>query len=132
MRRSPVKDNSVPLFSINLMTENKSQINSLWTEVKETIKLNLDYAKLTAAEKVTILLSTIGFVLLAFVMISVVVFFISLGIVILMADSIGMFASSMIMAGIYAVLLVTVFFLRTQLIINPIARFVSHLIIKND
>lgn len=114
------------------MAENTSQINSLWTEVKETLKLNLDYAKLTAAEKVTVLLSTIGFVLLAFVMASVVIFFISLGIVILMADSIGMFAASMIMAGIYAAFLVAVFFMRTQLIINPIARFVSHLIIKND
>ena len=36
----------------------------------------------------------------------------------------------MIMAGIYAVLLVLLFALRRQVIVNPIARFVSTLFMK--
>lgn len=114
------------------MAENTSQLNSIWTEIKETVKLNIDYAKLTAAEKVTVLLSTMAFVVLAFVIVSIVVFFVSLGIVVLIASSTGMFIAAMIMAAIYVILLVLAFILRKQFIINPIARFVSHLIIKND
>lgn len=114
------------------MAENTSQLNSLWKEIRETVVLNIDYAKLTAAEKITVLLSTIAFALVAFVMVSTIIFFISLGVVLLMSKSTGIFGASMIMAGIYAVLLIIVFLLRRTVLINPIARFVSHLIIKND
>lgn len=114
------------------MAENNSQINLLWNELRETVKLNIDYAKLTAAEKVTVLLSTIAFALVAFVVASTIIFFISLGLVLLLSKSIGMFGACMIMAGVYAVLLVAAFLLRRTLLINPVARFVSHLIIKND
>lgn len=114
------------------MTETTSQFNSLWSEIKESLRLNLEYAKLTAAEKITVLLSTAAFALVAFVMVSSIVFFVSLGLVLLLAKSTGMFGASMIMAGIYAVLLVIAFLLRRTLVINPIARFVSYLIIKNE
>ncbi len=114
------------------MAENTSQLNSLWNELKETAKFHLDYAKLTAAEKITVLLATVAFALVAFAMVSSVIFFVSLGLVMLLAKSTGIFGASMIMAGIYVVLLVAAFFLRRVLLINPIARFVSHLLLTND
>lgn len=114
------------------MAETTSQLQSLWTEIKEIVKLNVDYARLTAAEKATVLLSTMAIALLAFVAVSSVLFFISLGLVMLLAKSTGIFGACMIMAGIYAVILTVAIVLRKQLLIDPIARFVSRLFLNNE
>lgn len=112
------------------MPEIRDQIASIWTEIKETLKLNVDYAKLTATEKLTVLLSTIGLALVCFAMASIIIFLISLGLMLLLAKSTGLFGACMIMAGIYAVILVAAILLRRQLIVDPIARFISHLFLK--
>ena len=112
------------------MPEIRDQISSIWIEVKETIKLNLDYAKLTAIEKLTLLLSMMGLALLCFALVSIIIFIVSLGLMLLLAKSTGLFGACMIMAGIYAVILIIVFILRRKLVIDPIARFISHLFLK--
>lgn len=112
------------------MPEIRDQIASIWIEVKETLKLNIDYAKLTATEKLTVLLSMTGLALVCFAVVSIIIFLISLGLTLLMAESTGIFGACMIMAGIYAVILVVAILLRRQLIIDPIARFISHLFLK--
>lgn len=99
-------------------------------EVKETVSLNLEYAKLTATEKLTILLSMIALALIGLVIVSIIIFIVSMGLMLLLAKSTGLFGACMIMAGIYAVLLVVVIVLRKQLLIDPVARFVSHLFLK--
>lgn len=112
------------------MTETKSQLGGLWAEIRETIRLNLEYAKLTGAEKLTMLLGVATLGLLVILITSVVVFMVSLGLTVLLAKSTGMFGACMIMAGIYLVLVVVLYFLRKQLVLDPIARFVSTLIMK--
>ncbi len=112
------------------MTETKSQLGGLWAEIRETIHLNLEYAKLTGAEKLTMLLGVATLGLLVILITSVVVFMVSLGLTVLLAKSTGMFGACMIMAGIYLVLVVVLYFLRKQLVLDPIARFVSTLIMK--
>lgn len=112
------------------MPEIRDQISSIWIEIKETLKLNFDYAKLTATEKLTVLLSMIGLALICFAMASIIIFLISLGLMLLLAESTGLFGACMIMAGIYAVLLIVAIVLRKQLVIDPIARFISHLLLK--
>lgn len=110
------------------MSETKQdQLHSLWAELRTTLKLNVDYAKLTAAEKMTMLLTTITFALLAFVLISLIMFFLSIAIVRCIATGVGIIWAYFIMCGFYVVLLGVVFAFRKQLIINPIARFVSRL-----
>lgn len=112
------------------MSELKNQIGSIWLEIKETVMLNLDYARLTGAEKLATLLSmcVIGFV--AIILVSIVIFLISAAMIVLLSHSTGIFGACMIMAGIYAVLLILLFALRRQVIVNPIARFVSTLFMK--
>ncbi len=112
------------------MPEIRDQISSIWIEIKETLRLNLDYAKLTATEKLTILLSMTGLALVCFALASIIIFLISLGLMLLLAKSTGLFGACMIMAGIYALILVAAVLLRKQLIIDPIARFISHLFLK--
>ena len=112
------------------MPEIRDQISSIWLEIKETLKLNCDYAKLTATEKLTVLLSMIGLALVCFALASIIIFLISLGLMLLLAKSTGLFGACMIMAGIYAMILAAAILLRRQLIIDPIARFISHLFLK--
>ena len=53
-----------------------------------------------------------------------------LGLLLLLAKSTGLFGACMIMAGIFAVLLIAALLLRKQLVIDPIARFLSQLFLK--
>ncbi|MDE5727322.1 MAG: hypothetical protein K2H83_02995 [Duncaniella sp.] len=112
------------------MKETKEQLGSLWAELRDTLRLNIEYAKLTGAEKLTTLLGMATLGLLIIIICSIVLFMISFGLTILLAKSTGMFGACMIMAGIYMVLVVLLFFLRKQLVFDPIARFISTLILK--
>lgn len=105
----------------------QNQLHSLWAEIRSTLKLNVDYARLTAAEKMTMLLTTVSFAMLAFVLISLFMFFLSIAIVRCIATGVGMIWAYFIMCGFYIVLLGVVIAFRKQLIVNPIARFVSRL-----
>ncbi len=109
------------------MSDKQNHINTLWAELKTTLKLNVDYARLTAAEKLTLLLTTVTFALIAFVMISLFLFFLSIAIVRCIATGVGMIWAYFIMCGFYMVLLGVVVAFRKQLIVNPISRFVSRL-----
>ena len=109
------------------MSEKQNQIHTLWAEMKEMLKLNVDYAKLTVAEKMTLLLTTAAFALLGFVLVSLFMFFLSLAIVRCIATGVGMIWAYFIMCGFYMILLGVIIAFRKQLIINPIARFVSRL-----
>lgn len=110
------------------MSETKqNQFHSLWAELKSTLKLNVDYARLTAAEKMTMLLTTVTLALIAFVLVSLIMFFLSIAIVRCIATGVGMIWAYFIMCAFYVVVLGVVFVLRKQLVINPIARFVSRL-----
>ncbi len=112
------------------MSETTKQISTIWSEIKETVSLNVEYAKLTATEKVTVLGSMAALALVCLILASFVIFLISLGLMLLLAKSTGLFGACMIMAGIYAVFIVVVILLRRQLIIDPVARFISRLILR--
>lgn len=112
------------------MSELKENIGSIWREIQDTVKLNIDYAKLTGAEKATALLSACVIGLLAIILASAVIFILSIAIIVLISNATGVFGACIIMAGIYAVLLVLLFALRQKLIVDPIAKFISSIILK--
>lgn len=112
------------------MADKRNQINSLWAEIKETFNLNVDYAKFTVAEKLTVFLTVVALAAICFVVVSFMIFFLSIALVNCLATSIGQIWAYFIMFGFYIVLLVVVFVFRKQLIVNPIARFISRLIFK--
>lgn len=109
------------------MPDKENQFSTFWSELRSALKLNIDYARLTAAEKLTVLLTVLSFSLLAFVLISLILFFLSLAVVRCIASGIGMIWAYFIMCGFYVLLFALAFAFRKQLIINPIARFVSRL-----
>ena len=110
------------------MTDNttSSSVKTLWERLKLLATLKYDYAKLTLAEKLTMIFAMC---LIGLFMSMFAIFFLSVALSHWIAESIGEAWSSLIVAGIYCVMLLLVVAFRKQLIINPISKFVTRLII---
>lgn len=106
------------------------EIKDLFSQTTTWVKLELEYAKLTAAEKVIILLSTliIGaiFALLLLPILMMLLF--------ALADLFKMFMAPPLaylsVAGIVIILLAIVFVFRNALVVNPVAKFVTRLFLN--
>lgn len=104
-------------------TETKK--NNIVDSIKQLAGLYIENAKLTTTEKLTMLFAgialTVGMMFLALI----AMIFIAIGIASLLESYIAPFWSYFIIAAIFLILMVAVFFFRTQIIENPIARFIS-------
>lgn len=109
--------------------DNQSSVVSLWERLKEFITLKYEYTRLTLAEKLTLLLWVVSMSLIALFMVTFAVFFLSMALSHWLSESMGLVWSSMIVAGVYLLVLLLIFALRKPLIINPISRFISRLFI---
>ena len=108
----------------------KNNLQQLIENVKRLITLHLDYARLTATEKLTIILSTMAIYAVVVVFATLSLVFITLGIGHLLATTIAPHFAYLIMAGFYIIALIVLFLLRKQLFVNPIARFLSKLFVN--
>lgn len=107
-----------------------TNLQDLIGSVKRLITLNMDYARLTAAEKLTILLSTMAFYSVVGIMGTLVLVFVSIGVGHLLATTVARVAAYLYVAGFYLVVFVLLFVFRKQIFIDPIARFISKLFVK--
>lgn len=116
-----------------MINDNKSKENSmaeLWEDAKSYLNLRLDYYKLTAADKLTMILGLLAMGLVCVLLGTVLLFFISLAVVQFIAPYTGLGWAYMIMGGVSLLLIVLVLTLRVPLILNPLARFISKVILK--
>lgn len=96
------------------------------------LKLYLESAKLTVADKLTVLLSA-GVLLVTVVVLGMFALaFLSVAMVQLLAMVLPVWACFAICAGGYAVVMLVVVLCRKSLIVDPIARFVSKLVLEHD
>lgn len=100
--------------------------------LRRYISLQLDYARLTAIEKATVLLSTVAFFAIAIVIGLITLVFISIGIGHWLAATIAPHLAYLFVSAFYIVLLVLLIIFRKQLIFNPAARFISRLFLNRD
>lgn len=105
-------------------------IKRLYTIAWRFITLQLDYVRLTAAEKLTVLLSTIAFFALVVIIGMITLVFISIGIGHWLAVTIAPYTAYLLVSAFYILLLVALIVFRKQLIFNPAARFISKLFLK--
>ena len=108
--------------------QQENTVKDLYAKVKELITLRIDYARLTLAERMTMLLTAmiIGFATL--LLASFAIYFFSLAAAEWIRESIGMVWSCVIVGGFYLLLIALIFALRKPLIVNPLARFLSKLL----
>lgn len=103
------------------------ELKALLMQGKEWAKLEVEYAKLTAAEKFTVLISTfiIGAICLLMGMVVLILLSLSLAELfkLMMPPALAYLSS----AGVMCVLALVIFLLRRPLMLNPVARFITKL-----
>lgn len=112
------------------MKDNLSdQIKGVYDSARRWISLEIEYAKLTATEKITVLLSTLilGAICLLLGMVILILFSFSL------VNVFKMFLSPVFaylsVGGMLVLLIVLIILLRGPLLENPISRLISKLIL---
>ena len=112
------------------MAENKYQ--ELWAELKKYLTLQIDYAKLTAVEKLVVLLSAIAMVAVMLILGACVLFYLSFAVVFMLSDAIGStWGAYLIVSGIFMVLMLVVYAMRQKLILDPVSRFLTRLFLHH-
>ncbi|MDE5685233.1 MAG: phage holin family protein [Paramuribaculum sp.] len=112
------------------MSEQTSQFKQIYEEGKEFARLKLEYGKLTVTEKLTMLISSLAIGLISVFLAVIAIFFLSMSAVDWIAESVGRTWSCLIMCGCYLVLICLLILLRKPLVVNPMARLISRIILK--
>lgn len=101
------------------------EIRSIFDQSKTWLQLEVEYAKLTIAEKATVLLSSliIGFVCLLLGMVVLIMLALSIAeaFKLLMNPALAYLSTS----GVICLLLALIYILRKPLLLNPIARLIT-------
>lgn len=106
---------------------NKEEFRKAFADAKEWGKLYLENLKLLSIEKTTVLLSH-GAMAVLLLLLGVCAFlFISIALVLLLAQVLPVMWCFMIMGGVYILLAGVAILFRKALFIDPIARFLSRL-----
>lgn len=113
-----------------LSNENGSPANSLYNSILKYVKLLIEDARLNATEKLTRLLSATAIFAIFTILFTVAMVFVSMAAALVLSQAIGMLWAFVILALIYIVILLVLFLARKALIVNPIARFISSLLLK--
>lgn len=98
------------------------------SSLKRLIALYIENAKLTAAEKLTVLLSAAVLFVALFMLATITIAFAAVALLELLQLALSPIAAAAIMAGVFLLIAILIFALRKHLIINPTARFMSKLI----
>lgn len=112
------------------MTDTQQPYSRMKQQLSGYAKLYLRFAKLTLAEKVTVFLTAAAVAIAAFVFSVIFIFYMSLAIAWWISPYIGIAWAYAIISFVYLLLIVLLLVFRKPLIMNPIARFISRLILS--
>ena len=114
------------------MSDNREGTNggSMYANIKQLARLQIDYARLTVAEKVSLMLSTMAVWAIVVIFSTLTFVFLTLGAGHLLATTIAPHFAYMFVAAFYALILVLLIIFRKPLFISPIARFTSKIFVK--
>lgn len=104
--------------------------SSLWTIGRRLLRLRCDSMRLALAEKLTRLMSVIALFIIGLILGVCVLAFLTLGIGRVLSAHLADYWSFLIMAGFYLLLIVVLVALRKPLLVNPLSRFLTSLIVE--
>lgn len=107
------------------------EIKELFAQSVNWAKLEIEYLKLTAAEKLIILVSmmVIGVVVLLLLLPAILMFLFALAQVFIGFMPVAV--AYVCVGGIVVILLATLVLFRKSLVINPVAKFISKVLLEN-
>lgn len=112
------------------MSDTKNTFDNLTRLIARYAKLSIDQTRMVTAEKLTVLLSTIAIYSIAGAVALIVIVFASVGVGHLLATTAIGETAYLYVAGFYAVLFLCLLIFRRRLIINPVARFLTRLLVQ--
>lgn len=108
----------------------KNSYQHLWDTFKRFLTLKTEDLKFTLAEKATIVISTVVVLIVLILLGIATLTFLSFSLASLIASALGTTYAYLILGGFYALLISLVILLRKPLIIDPVARFVTRVILS--
>lgn len=108
---------------------NNEHSRTLAATVGKYISLLIEDTRLSLAEKTTRLVASIAFVAAVVIVSTIAMVFISLGVSMFLSEYIGPQWAFLIVSGFYIVVLAVIMAARRVLFVDPIARFISRLIV---
>lgn len=106
-----------------------AEINDLIKPIERLAKLYTINARLDLAEKITSILSGAAIALICIFLILLCMTFVSIGAVCWLKTVISPVAAYFIISGIYLAVIAILILFRRGIILNPIARFISKIIL---
>lgn len=103
------------------------EMRSIVSELKEWLTVELEYMKLTAAEKISVLLSSLILVIVLFIVFMVVLIVFAFALVDLFNLFMPHALACVTVGGILLLLIGILYLLRVSLVINPVTRLITKL-----
>lgn len=102
-------------------------MKSIVSEIKEWLTVELDYMKLTAAEKLSVLVSSLILVIVLFIVFMVVLIVFAFALVDLFCLFMPHALACVTVGGILLLLIGLLYLLRVPFVINPVTRLITKL-----
>lgn len=118
------------IFLIKLGMDEK--LNKIIDSLKQSAKVELEYSKLTLSEKLSILLARAIIVLVLIVFASCALFLLEWGLLHWLINITSLWVAVLISLAILLIILLLLYGYRKQLVINPVTRFVTKLLLNPE
>ena len=108
------------------------KLNKIIDSLKQSAKVELEYSKLTLSEKMSILLARAIIVLVLLVFASCALFLLQWGLLHWLTKITSLWVAVLISLAILLLILLVLYGYRKQLVINPVTRFVTKLLLNPE
>lgn len=102
---------------------------SLWQSLQRLFNLEVDNAKMLVTEKLTVLTARLAVCFVVFVVGTCTLIFASMGVADILLEDLPPRWTYLIIAGFYALIIILLIIFRRRVFVNPIARFMSKVIL---
>lgn len=102
---------------------------SLWESLRRLFNLEVDNAKMMVAEKLTVLSARLAVCFVVFVVGTCTLIFASMGVADILLENLPPRWTYLLIAAFYALVIVILIAFRRRIFINPIARFMTRVIL---
>ena len=114
-------------------SKNIESIGKLLLEFKKYLELQKEFVKLDATEKMTVILSVILIVTVLLLLGSIVLLFLTFALAYYLGDVLGSLSLGFGLISAFILLLTVIFYLnRNRMVIQPMARFMTKLILTQE
>lgn len=114
-------------------SKNIESIGKLLLDFKKYLELQKEFVKLDATEKMTVILSAILIVTVLLLLGSIVLLFLTFALAYYLGDVLGSLSLGFGLISAFILLLTVIFYLnRNRMVIQPMARFMTKLILTKE